>query len=479
MSARDLRKGRRAKIVCTLGPAVDDEARLEALIRHGMDAARLNLNFSSLQEHADRIDRVRRLTEGRRPVAIIADLPGRKLRIGNLEGGSVRVEDDAEVRFVVDAGQSGDAREIPVHRSFFHDNMAVQDPVLLHDGVVELQVRHVARDSVIARVVHGGTISERTGLYSPGIPATAPPITDEDRPLLQMAADQGADYVALGWVTDDQDLLQAREVLDEVAPHLRLVAKIERPEAFARLDGILRRSDAVMVRRGDLGAQLEVTRVPLVQREVLRRANRAGVPAVIATQMLNSMVTSPRPTRAEASDVASAVAAGADGVLLSAETAVGQFPVEAVDMMARVIRQTELEPPPRPSQPGYELRTASFTEATASLATEAADRVCARLIVCFTEHGRTALLVSKYRPGAPILAFCTSETTRRRLSLTWGIRTDRLEPSSTVERMVEQVETRLCERGLVETGDTLILVFGAPMGTSGRTNTIRMHRIGG
>jgi pyruvate kinase len=477
---RDIAGGRRAKIICTLGPSVDDDAQLETLMRQGMDAARINLSFGTPEEHIRRIEQVQRLSAGpnRRPVALIADLPGRKARLGKLADGLIRVVTGDVVRFVRDEGQPGDAGGIPAPQSFFHDNLTRGETVLLSDGVVELAVTSVRDGEVDAEVVYGGIVAQRTGLHSQGMPLDGGPLTDEDLPLLRMAVDHGVDYIALSWVCDDTDILTVKEHLSELGHDLPIIAKIERPEAFARLDGILRRADAVMIRRGDLGAQIEVTRVPLVQKEIMRLANQAGVPVIIATQMLGSMIRAPRPTRAEASDVSNAVADGADGVLLSAETAVGEYPAESVEMMCRIVKETETERVDRPLPRAGE-SAAGFADTTASIAVEAAGRTHARLIACFTESGRTANLVSKYRPAAPILAFCHADRTRRRLAVTWGVRSDALEVSPNIDEMVAQVEARLLARGLVEPGDRLVLVFGSPAGTAGRTNTVRLHRIQG
>ncbi|MEM1024551.1 MAG: pyruvate kinase [Myxococcota bacterium] len=471
--------GRRAKIVCTLGPAVDGPDATLQLMQNGMDAARINMSFGSPEEHVRRIRDVRSLMgPTQRPVAVIADLPGRKIRVGQLQGGSVQLETGDTARFVVDEGQRGDARQLPVQLGFFHENMSRGDPILLSDGVVELEVADIRRNEVEAEVIYGGQVGEKTGVHCQGVPTSGPPITEQDRPLLQLAIEERADYVALSWVSDDRDLLVAREMMAEMGREIPIIAKIERPEAFARLDGILRRADAVMIRRGDLGAQMEVTRVPSVQKEILRLANRAGVPVIIATQMLGSMIEAPRPTRAEASDVSNAIADGADGVLLSAETAIGDFPVDSVAMMARIVRETELEGVDRLQTPILK-EGASFAETTASIAVDAANRIGAKMIVCFTESGRTAELVARSRPRMPILAFCRSNRTRRRLALPWGVRTDRMVGAEDVESLVDQVEDRVTGRGLAEAGDRLVLVFGSPMGASGRTNTVRLHRVSG
>ncbi len=470
-----IKRDRRAKIIVTLGPASDDEEVLEHLLRSGMDACRLNLSFGELAEHETRIERVRKLAArvARRPVAIIVDLPGRKLRLTTTEPHTLKTGDT--VRFRTD--EKDGALSVPP--AFFHDNMARGDQVLLADGVVELETTEVSETEVEARVVYGGKVSPETGVHLPGMALRGSVLTEKDVPYLEMAVRQKVDYVALTYVGDAADVLEVREKLEELGRSIPIIAKIERSEAFARLDGILRRSDAVMIRRGDLGAQIEMTRVPLVQKQILTLASQRGVPVIIATQMLNSMVTDPRPTRAEASDVANAVADGADGVLLSAETAIGQHPIRAVDMMARIIRETELEQF-EARAPKYETDThdAPFADTTARVACLAAAQTGARLIVCFTESGRTARLVAKYRPEMPIIAFCSSEEVRRRLTVVWGIRSTQLEVVGDVEEMVGIVEDRLASRGLLKQGDRVCIVFGAPVGEMGHTNSVRLHEIG-
>ncbi len=474
---RQALQGRRAKVVCTLGPGVDDDASVEQLMKHGMDAARINMSFGSIEEHVRRIRQLRQVNEslGQRPVAIIADLPGRKPRLGHLVDGSIRLETKDTVRLIPDRGQEGDARNLPVPDAFFNENLAADETVLLADGLVELHVRNVQPGQVEAEVIYGGEVTSRTGLFCQSMPVLGGPLTEADRPFLAAAVAEGVDYIALGWIQDDTDILTVREHIAELGADIPIIAKIERPEAFSRLDGILRRADAVMIRRGDLGNQIEVTRVPLVQKEILRLANRAGKPVIIATQMLGSMIDAPRPTRAEASDVSNAIADGADGVLLSAETSIGRYPVESVSMMGRIIRETEQEHFDR-LHTHVEDRPAGFADTTASIAVEAAKRIQARLVVCFTESGRTAGLVAKYRPRVPIIAFCRRIETRRRLALYWGVRSDSLEAGADIDEMVEKVEERLVSRNLIQAGERLVLVFGAPAGTAGRTNTVRLHR---
>ena len=452
---------------------------LERLLAKGMDAARLNLSFGQLDEHVARIRRIRALNTGkRRPVAIIADLPGRKIRVGQLAGGHMKIETGQTVSLVPDQGQVGQEDALPVGRAIFHENRARGDRIQLADGLVELVVRRFDGRWIEAEALSGGTVGARTGVHSPGLPLIGPPLTEADEPYLKMAVEEGVDFVAITYVSDASDIIYVRERLHEMGASIPIIAKIERSDAFARLDGILQRADAVMIRRGDLGAEIEVTRVPLVQKKIMRLANQQGVPVIIATQMLGSMTAAPTPTRAEASDVANAVVDGADGLLLSAETAVGKYPDAAVGIMGRIISETEQDrvDGPHPHAPLTDYPS-PFADVTASVACDAAARTGAKLIACFTASGKTAKLLAKYRPQVPIIAFCPDESTRRRLVIHWGLRSDRLEPPSNVEAMVNAVEQRLVERELVRKGDRLVIVFGAPVGEKGHTNSVRLHEV--
>jgi pyruvate kinase len=475
--ARELTGERRAKIICTLGPSTDDPATLAQLLASGMDAARLNLSYGEMAEHTRRIKQVRAAAVGRRPISIITDLPGRKVRLGKIAGGKLALVEHDTVRFVPDEGQVGDRNAVPVDRTLFHENMMSGDRILIGSGAVELVVTGVGEGDVSAEVVYGGTAREQAGVHAPGMPIRSGPITPHDLPYLKMAVEERVDYIGLSDISDGEDILQVKEKLDELGAKIPIIAKIERSEAFARLDGILRRADAVMLRRGDLGAQIELTRVPLVQKEILRLANNSGVPVIIATQMLGSMVSAPRPTRAEASDVSNAIADGADGVMLSTETAVGRYPIESVRMMAGIIKETEAERVVLHRNIGAESFPSPFADTTAKIACTAAKETHAKLIACFTESGLTARLVAKYRPEVPIIAFCSKMQTRQRLAINWGVRSDDMKAMSDVETMVDHVEKRLLERNLVRPGDRLVIVFGAPVGEMGHTNSVRLHEV--
>jgi pyruvate kinase len=470
---------RRAKIICTLGPSVDDDAKLHQLIERGMDAARLNLIFGTPEEHVQRIERVRRASRrAGRNVAIIADLPGPKIRLGRIQNGSAALERGASVVVSLDRGDPGDATHLPVSRAFSSDDLIRGDKILLADGLVDLRVRDFTANGVVAEVVNGGEVSERTAVHVPGLPIREGPLTPPDQTWLKMAIDHDVDYLGLTYVRDATDVLAARDAMERLGKPIPIIAKIERSEAFARLDGILGRADAVMIRRGDLGADIELTRVPLVQKEVVRLANNRGVPVIIATQMLGSMISSPHPTRAEASDVSNAIADGADGVLLSSETAVGAYPLEALEMMSRITVETERGTFERERLYERVAFPSRFPDTTARIGCRAAVEAEASVIACFTESGKTAQLVAKYRPDVPIIAFCHSEAIQRRLSVFWGVKTDTLEPVADVEQMVSRVEERLLATKAVKKGDRVVIVFGAPVGEKGHTNSVRLHEIG-
>jgi len=480
MNPREKRETRlrRCKIICTLGPSSETDEQITALIAGGMDAARLNLTFGTADEHGARIAQIRRLAKAAgRCVAIIADLPGPKVRLGKLAVKKTMLERGTELRFVLDNGKPNEPGRLPVGRRFFHDDLIRGDKILFGEGIVELRVTDVRPFDVGAEVINGGEVSEQTAVHVPGMTLRHGPVWEEDLPHLELSVKHDVDYVALTYVRDGNDIIGVREHIEKLGASIPLIAKIERSEAFSRLDGILGRADAVMMRRGDLGAEIELTRVPLVQKEVVRLANNRGVPVIIATQMLGSMITNARPTRAEASDVFNAVADGADGVMLSSETAVGLHPVRALAMMDRIILEAEREHFSRNRAPQMVSYPSPFPDAIARSAVRAAEEAECTVIACFTESGRSAGMVAKYRPEVPILAFCPTEAVQRRMEIYWGIEADLLDVVTDVEVLVQNVEARLLETGRVKPRDRIAIVFGAPVGELGRTNTVRLHQI--
>lgn len=470
---------RRAKIICTLGPAVNTDDQVRELIKRGMDAARLNLSYGTRDEHVQTIERVRRIAEEQgRHIALIADLPGAKVRIGRVAKETTELTDGQKLRLYPDDGTEGGNAELPVDPAFFHEELVRGDRILLADGTMELRVVAAGPKSVDTEVVTGGQARGKIDVHLPGVPMRRNVLTDTDLPLLEMAVAHAVDYIALTYVRDGSDILEVHEHMERMGPRIPIIAKIERAESFSRLDGILKRADGIMIRRGDLGAQLELSRIPIVQKEAVRLANNRGVPVIIGTQMLGSMVSAPIPTRAEASDVSNAIADGADGVMLAAETAVGQYPLEALEMMERIVSETERETFKRDRTHDLVQFPSPFPDTTARMACRAAYECEAKLIACFTQSGRTAGFVSKYRPEVPIVAFCPDESTKRRLGLNWGVQVATLAPVHHTEEMVRQVDSKLLAGGAVAPGDRIVIVFGAPVGEMGHTNSVRLHQVG-
>lgn len=470
---------RRAKIICTLGPAVNTDEQVRELIKRGMDAARLNLSYGTREEHVRTIERVRSIArEQGRHIGIIADLPGPKVRIGRVVNDTTELTDGQKLRLYPDDGSEGSNTELPVDPAFFHEELVRGDRILMADGTMELRVVGVSSSGVETEVVTGGRARGKIDLQLPGVPLRRSVLTPKDTPLLEMAVEHSVDYIALTYVRDGSDILEVHERLERLGQRIPIIAKLERAESFSRLDGILKRADGIMLRRGDLGAQLELSRIPIVQKEAIRLANNRGVPVIVGTQMLGSMVSAPIPTRAEASDVSNAIADGADGVMLAAETSVGQYPLEALEMMERIVTETERETFKRDRIHELIQFPSPFPDTTARMACRAAYECEAKLIACFTQSGRTAGFVSKYRPEVPIVAFCPDDSTKRRLALHWGVQVATLAPVDNTEEMVRQVDAKLLAGGAVAPGDRLVIVFGAPVGEMGHTNSVRLHQVG-
>lgn len=468
---------RNAKMICTLGPATDSDEAVDALLHAGMNGARLNFAFGPLDAHVQRIQRVRARSEAAgQSVAVIADLPGRKIRIGQLDA-PILLKNGDSLCFVADTGQVGDLSAVPVSDRFFHPNMAVGDVVLMSSGSIELEVAEYDSNHAVCRVVFGGQIRSRDSVHVPGMTITGNVLTEADEASLAIAVKHRVDYLALSHVTEPADLLAVQERLAELGAKIPIIAKIERSEAFARLDGILARADAIMIRRGDLSAQIEMSQVPLVQKRILFKANRAGVPVIIATQMLGSMVSSPIPTRAEASDVSNAVKDGADGLMLSSETAIGDYPRESAEMMTRIIAQTEVEQEQSPLKATVDPEE-RFEDVSAYMGCLAAAEAEARYIICVSESGFTAKLVAKYRPRVPVLVFCPRPEVQRRVAIYWGATSKLMKAPEATELLIDKIEARLIEEKLVVPGDRLVVIYGSPVHMAGNTNAVRLHQVG-
>ncbi|HEY6416298.1 MAG TPA: pyruvate kinase [Acidimicrobiales bacterium] len=473
---------RRTKIVCTIGPASSSTADLDRLVEAGLDVARLNFSHGTHDEHAEVIRRIRE-SEARwgRPVAILQDLQGPKIRLGTFgPAGGDRVDLVPGRTFTLFArAVAGTAERASITHPESLKDLRPGDQIWMDDGMIQLTVEAASADEVRSRVVVGGRISDHKGLSLPRVKLPISCLTDKDREDLRFGLRQGVDYIAVSFVRSAADIDEVREFLRNQAADLPIVAKLERHEIVDNLPGILAKVDAVMVARGDLGVDVPLEDVPHIQKEIIRQARGAKVPVIVATQMLESMVTHLRPTRAEVSDVATAIFDGADAVMLSAESATGRYPAETVEMMARIAVRAEqavlTQEPVRRRRNGNDV---GFPEAVSDAAAMAATALSARAIVAFTQSGFSARLISHQRPAVPIIAFTPSVEVRRRLALSWGVSSRLIRKVETTEEMVEEIERALLGDGSVQINDVIVIISGAPMWVTGTTNLMKLHRIG-
>jgi pyruvate kinase len=469
---------RHSKIVCTIGPASRSAKIIERLMGAGMDVARLNFSHGSHADHAQSIALIRAAAiKHQKPVAILADLQGPKIRTGPLAGGSPVLLRSGQKFIITTAKVLGDSTRVstvfrPLPREVHHG-----DRILLSDGLIELHVEQVRGQEVICEVINGGALGEHKGINLPGIQLRVPALTPKDRADLLFALKHGANYIAVSFVRRPEDVVLAKSLIRRAKKDTPVIAKLEKPEAIENIEGILRVADGVMVARGDLGVEMSPERVPVVQKMIINRARQARRPVITATQMLESMTENPRPTRAEASDVANAIFDGSDAVMLSAETASGKYPVESVSMMARIIEDAEasIAEFPRPA-PQEKLKVA---ETVAELVCHASRELHMRVIAVFTHSGFTARLVSRYRPLVPIVAFSPEVDTRRRMALVWGVCPRNIKNIRHIDGLAEVAEKRLLEEKLVRKGDVVGIVAGMPMGIRGTTNFMKFHVVGG
>ncbi len=473
---------RSAKIVCTLGPASVSQEMLERLLAAGMDVARLNFSHGTHEQHAQSIEWLRLASlRVRKAVGILGDLQGPKIRTGRLVKGKIQLVPGTEFTITTDEAVPGTEEIVSTTYPHLAEDVNPGDRILIDDGLLELRVKKTDKKMVVlCEVIHGGTLSNNKGINLPGVALRADALTPKDREDLLFGINAGIDYVALSFVRNPLDLDLARRAMEQAGRQVPIIAKLEKPEALARLDAILDKTDGVMVARGDLGVEIPPEEVPAMQKDIIRRANLRGLPVIVATQMLNSMIDHPRPTRAEASDVANAVFDGADALMLSGETASGRFPVESVEMMDRIIRSAEssMRSQPRlPTLPELKELPGAFPDIISGVACRAARDSGAKLIAAFTLTGTTARLLSHFRPQVPIIAFSPNQEVRRRLALLWGVVPRVLEPMVETEAMVLRVEEELLARGLASKGDTVVIVFGAPVGQAGKINSLRLHHI--
>jgi pyruvate kinase len=481
---------RKAKIVCTIGPASNSPELLDRLIDSGMDAARLNFSHGTHASHAAAIAAIRHAADRRRAaVAIIQDLQGPRIRVGSLPGNGIEVQAGQTVRILAGPvspdGKSGahpdiavPVPEIPVTYEHLARDLQPGARILINDGLIELVADRVAGNRIDCTVISGGSIASNKGINLPGTPVSAPTLTAKDREDIRFGVAQGVDYIALSFVRGPEDIAAARQVAATHGGDPSIIAKIERAEAVASLDAILDEADGVMIARGDLGVELGPEAVPVLQKRIIAEANRRRRLVITATQMLESMTQSLRPTRAEASDVANAVFDETDAVMLSAETAICAHPIETVRVMDRIIQVAEAGTDPDVTrQPQPDSDHHSFPEAICTAAASAARTVAASAIVAFSEQGSTARLISKQRPAAPIIAFTPFEPVRMKMALYWGVRPYTMPPLEQTDDRMDEAERRIKAEGLVRTGENIVILSGTRVGQPGGTNLIKLQEV--
>ena len=469
----------KTKIVCTLGPSTETEAVIESLVQNGMSIARLNFSHGDMQTHTTAFERVRRVSERLRvPVGIMVDVPGPKYRTGPMMPGVLEIKQGERIT-LTSRDVVGEQRIISVAPPGIHLDAAVNRPIMLDDGLLELRVERIDDADVHCRVVVGGRLTERRGVTTPGRAPSLPFPDARAEEALVFAARQGADFVALSTVTTDADVQKARQILIDNGSECLVISKIERAEALENFDCILDASDAIMVARGDMGVEVPLERVPVIQKDLISKCNAAGKPVITATQMLESMVRSQVPTRAEATDVANAIFDGTDAVMLSGETSVGLYPVEAVQFMAKASLEAEAALPYEDilTAKSYQTEDLRIDDAISYNAVRTAHQLNASLIVAFTESGSTAGRVSKYRPIPPILALTSTERIRRILTIRWGVMPVIVSPLQSIEDFFEVGQDQAHNIPGVSDGDTIVLVAGLPIGVPGSTNLLRVMNV--
>src|SRR6478609_4329307 len=467
---------RRAKIVCTLGPATSSAERLSELVAAGMDVARLNLSHGAYEDHEKVYLEVRRASdESGRAVGVLVDLQGPKIRTGRFADGPVTLENGARFTITVE-DVLGDQDRVSTTYKGLPGDVTVGDRLLIDDGKVALQAVEVTETDVVTEVIEGGVVSNNKGINLPGVAVSVPALSDKDEADLRWALHLQADMVALSFVRSAKDITDVHRIMDEEGLRLPVIAKIEKPQAVDNLQEIIEVFDGVMVARSDLGVELPLEQVPLGQKRAIEIARRNAKPVIVATQVLESMIENSRPTRAEASDAANAVLDGADALMLSGETSVGAWPIETVQTMARIISSTEengfdkIEPMPTSPK--------TMGGAVTRAAVQIGETVGAKFLIIFTETGGSATRMARLRPRLPMLAFTSDPRVRSRLALVWGVETYLVPRMQHTDQFAMQVDLKLIPEGRVARGERVVIVAGSPPGIPGSTNALRVHRIG-
>jgi pyruvate kinase len=467
---------RRAKIVCTMGPAVESPEKVRELIAAGMNMARLNLSHGGYEEHQSRLNEVRAAAkEAGKPVAILVDLQGPKIRLARFKAGPHDLSRGDIFTITTDEVEGTKERVGTTYKGLPGD-CKPGDRILIDDGKVTVEVIEVKGNDVVTKVIEPGAVSNNKGINLPGVAVSVPALSEKDKEDLRWGLNAGADFIALSFVRSAEDIVDVHQIMDEVGIRVPVIAKIEKPQAVANLQGIVDAFDGIMVARGDLGVELPIEEVPLVQKHCIELAREAAKPVIVATQMLDSMITNSRPTRAEATDCANAVLDGADALMLSGETSVGEFAIEAVQTMARIISHTEEGGMDmiRPMKSLPKTKGGAITKA----ATEVGAIVGAKYLVTFTQSGDSARRTARLRSPIPILAFTPEVGTYNRMALDWGVEPELTPMVKHTDEMVMQADTLLIKSKRCVEGELVVIVAGSPPGIPGSTNAMRVHRVG-
>ncbi|MCL6518790.1 MAG: pyruvate kinase [Armatimonadetes bacterium] len=470
---------RRTKIICTIGPATESPEMLRRLAKAGMNVARLNFSHGTREGHGRLIQEIRVIEEQiGTPIAILQDLPGTKLRTGRMPPGGISLV--AGQRFIFTTRDvPGSAEEVNLPYPELVRQAVPGGRIFVDDGQLEFKIESATETDIITQVVIGGVLGAHKGVNMPGARISLPSVTEADIEDLKFGLEKGIDWVAASFIRSASDLAPIRKIIGDAGKPVRLIAKIEKAEAVEEIDSIINAADGIMIARGDLGVEMPLEQVPVVQKMIIRKCNEAGKPVITATQMLDSMIRNRRPTRAEVTDVANAIYDGTDATMLSGETAIGAFPIEAVEMMSKIAVQAEETIDYRAVQKKKILGAANtVTEAIAQATVEIAGDLNATAIVTPTSSGATARAVSKYRPTAPIIAAATSMATYRQLALLWGVYPMLVKPSRSTDEMISEAVDGVMRAGLVKPNDTIVLTAGVPAGVPGRTNLIKVHTVG-
>lgn len=469
---------RKTKIICTIGPASESYEMLEKLARAGMDVARLNFSHGTYEEHARRIGNVRRVSETLgRPLGVLQDLPGPKIRTGKLKAEKVWLEDGAEITLTTES-ILGDEHRVSVTLNSLARDVRPGDSIFVNDGIIRLEVQDTSDTEIRCLIAAGGILTQMKGINVPGVKLSTEAVTDEDLRHLAFGLQQGIDFVALSFITNAHDVNRAKEFIRKSGANVPVVAKIERSDALNNIDEIIDAADIIMVARGDLGVEVPLPRVPIEQKRIVSKCNDIGKPVIVATQMLESMVSAPRPTRAEASDVANAIFDGADAVMLSEETAVGDYPAQAAETMAGIATEAA------GALPYAAMLTKKIDtvipqpdDAISYSAVRIAEQVGANAILAFTTTGSTAMRVAKYRPRCPVLAITTNESVLRRLSLVWGLTPLLTNEYHSTEDLFATGSEIAQRAGVATRGDLIVVTAGVPFAVAGNTNMLKIHQI--